>query len=70
MVDVVQLARTPDCGSGGRGFESHLSPQKNQTYMGLFFIVKIFLWICKNKFSFDMLTKDLNCDIFQNESQF
>ena len=28
MVDVVQLARTPDCGSGGHGFESHLSPHK------------------------------------------
>ena len=26
MVSVVQLARTPDCGSGGREFESHLSP--------------------------------------------
>ena len=25
-VDVVQLVRTPDCGSGGRGFESHLPP--------------------------------------------
>lgn len=28
MVDVVQLARTPDCGSGGHGFESHLSPHE------------------------------------------
>ncbi len=27
MVRVVQLVRTPDCGSGGRGFKSHLSPQ-------------------------------------------
>ncbi len=27
MVDVVQLARTPDCGSGGREFESPRSPQ-------------------------------------------
>lgn len=26
MVIVVQLVRTPDCGSGGRGFESRLSP--------------------------------------------
>ena len=26
MVVVVQLVRTPDCGSGGRGFESHLPP--------------------------------------------
>lgn len=27
MVVVVQLVRTPDCGSGGRGFESHLPPK-------------------------------------------
>ena len=27
MVGVVQLARTPDCGSGGRGFKPRLSPQ-------------------------------------------
>ena len=26
MVDVVQLVRTPDCGSGGREFESPHSP--------------------------------------------
>ena len=26
-VIVVQLVRTPDCGSGGRGFESHLPPK-------------------------------------------
>ncbi len=26
MVDVAQLVRAPDCGSGGRGFESHLPP--------------------------------------------
>ena len=26
MVDVVQLARAPDCGSGGRGFEPHHPP--------------------------------------------
>ncbi len=26
MVDVAQLVRVPDCGSVGRGFESHLPP--------------------------------------------
>lgn len=26
MVIVAQLVRAPVCGSGGRGFESHLSP--------------------------------------------
>ena len=28
MVVVAQLVRAPDCGSGGRGFESRLPPQK------------------------------------------
>ena len=27
MVKVAQLVRAPDCGPGGRGFNSHLSPQ-------------------------------------------
>ena len=27
-VDVVQLVRMSDCGSEGRGFESHLPPEK------------------------------------------
>lgn len=27
MVDVAQLVRVPDCDSGGRGFETHRSPQ-------------------------------------------
>lgn len=26
-VDVAQLVRVPDCGSVGRGFESHLPPR-------------------------------------------
>ena len=26
MVAVAQLVRAPDCGSGGRGFETHQSP--------------------------------------------
>ena len=28
MVDVAQLVRAPDCGSGCRGFEPHLPPEK------------------------------------------
>ncbi len=28
MVDVAQLVRVTDCGSEGRGFESHLPPLK------------------------------------------
>ena len=26
MEDIAQLVRAPDCGSGGRGFESHYPP--------------------------------------------
>jgi hypothetical protein len=37
MVIVVQLVRTPDCDSGGRGFEPHHSPEKAPE-MGAFFI--------------------------------
>ena len=28
MVDVAQLVRAPGCGSGGRGFKSHLPPHQ------------------------------------------
>ena len=28
MVDLAQLVRVTDCGSDGRGFESHIPPQK------------------------------------------
>lgn len=28
MADVAQLVRALDCGSGGRGFKSHHSPQE------------------------------------------
>ena len=30
MVNVAQLVRATDCGSVGRGFETHLSPQSPQ----------------------------------------
>ncbi len=30
MVDVAQQVRASDCGSEGRGFESHLPPQKKE----------------------------------------
>ena len=30
MVGVAQLVRVPDCGSEGRGFESHLPPKRKE----------------------------------------
>ena len=32
MVDVAQLVRVADCGSEGRGFESHLPPELNKPF--------------------------------------
>ena len=29
MVAVAQLVRAPDCGSGGRGFDTHQSPKSS-----------------------------------------
>jgi hypothetical protein len=40
-VDVAQLVRASDCGSEGRGFKSHLPPQKNPATAG-FFITRFF----------------------------
>ncbi len=33
-VDVAQLVRVPDCGSEGRGFESHLPPRQKRLAAG------------------------------------
>ncbi len=39
MVDVAQQVRALDCGSRGRGFESHLPPTKKaRFYTGLFYL--------------------------------
>ena len=38
MVVVVQLVRTPDCGSGGRRFESGLPPKVSPRVIGGFFV--------------------------------
>ena len=43
MVAVVQLARTPDCGSGGRVFESRQSPHR-QTQQ-IYFLQKRLFWV-------------------------
>ena len=49
MVDVAQLVRAPDCGSGGHGFESHLPPFfiKNALLFGRAFVVYLFIIFCK-----------------------
>ena len=41
MVVVVQLVRTPDCGSGGRRFESGLPPKVSPRDIGGFFVLKL-----------------------------
>ncbi|CAL2074822.1 hypothetical protein T190607A02C_100124 [Tenacibaculum sp. 190524A02b] len=43
MVIVAQLVRAPDCGSGGRGFETHLSPKTKALYTKGFFVFYTFL---------------------------
>lgn len=42
MVDVAQLVRVPDCGSVGRGFESHLPPSKKETMKIASFFYAVF----------------------------
>ena len=37
MVDVAQLVSASDCGSEGRGFDSHHPPQKRDTFGYLFY---------------------------------
>ena len=39
MVGVAQLVRVPDCGSEGRGFESHLPPKTERGSLSLFFLL-------------------------------
>ena len=44
MVVVAQLVRAPDCGSGGRRFETDLPPQNKRAYhlISLFWFIKFF----------------------------
>ena len=37
MVGVAQLVRAPDCDSGGRGFETHLSPTQVIGFLKAYF---------------------------------
>lgn len=41
-VIVAQLVRAPDCGSGGRGFESRLSPPSPRVVNNLFMAARFF----------------------------
>lgn len=41
MVGVAQVARAPDCGSGGRGFESHHPPHENKPLLRIRVLVFI-----------------------------
>ena len=41
MAEVAQLVRALDCGSGGRWFESHLSPKQNtEVLLGFLLILE------------------------------
>ena len=47
MVDVAQLVRVTDCGSEGRGFESHLPPEQNKRSKEMSQSdIFLFLWQC------------------------
>lgn len=52
MVAVAQLVRASDCGSEGRGFESHLPPIAKSGRKSLFglrlFFVPILFYVCDN----------------------
>ena len=45
LADVAQLVRAPDCGPGGRGFNSRLSPQiyENTRFNSEYFILLLSL---------------------------
>lgn len=49
LADVAQLVRASDCGSEGRGFKSHHSPQnvlsKRLLWRGLFILLETFVGI-------------------------
>ena len=59
MVDVAQSVRVTDCGSEGRGFESHLPPKEQTKQKGVEFRHLLFFGyyganlfadiVCKNK---------------------
>ena len=50
MVVVAQLVRAPDCGSGGRGFESHHPPKKKGAIELLFYFNSFCKLLVKRSF--------------------
>ena len=78
-VVVVQLVRTSDCGSEGRGFKSHHPPNKKASdFSGAFFmplnIVICFRWLSRfnrdhppkyrNRFNFERFFSDFSTTLF------
>lgn len=45
MVNVAQSVRAPDCGSGGRGFESRLSPGQWNPRKGISFLLTLLIFL-------------------------
>jgi hypothetical protein len=54
MVDVAQLVRAPDCGSGGHGFESHHPPLL--FLMWLFMLYHLLKKVFSIKYIFELAT--------------
>ena len=46
MVDVAQSVRVTDCGSEGRGFESHLPPEEQTKQKGVEFSTPFVFVVC------------------------
>src|SRR5688572_30836178 len=49
MVNVAQLVRAPDCDSGGRGFEPHLSPATMKAFVRRFFLSFTFTFLSRRQ---------------------
>jgi hypothetical protein len=63
MVVVAQLVRASDCGSEGRGFESHLPPKKNPKHL---LISRLGLFFNKRKSLLRKVSSLFNQDFFVN----
>ena len=65
MVDVAQLVRVTDCGSEGRGFESHLPPKEQTKQKGVEFSTPfVFIVYGANLFAdIDYENKVVDCQL-------